>query len=173
MTTKLTTRSLLAATLILPAACDTETPTSVVVDNAFPAVGDSSVDAEVMTVYQVWWRTTLLENPVAPGAESERERTVPGSDYAYVLVAPAWDSASGRGPTRLLALRSAAALSVARGDTLHIAVGPAGFVGNCAAGTALTADDADLITTRIFPGAFSGVHYDPATCTTTPVVSSP
>jgi hypothetical protein len=158
----------LAALLLVGPGCETETPTSAVVENAFPATadaGETSVNAQV--IYQVWWRTTLFTAPVAPGATSEVERTVPGTDYAYALVAEGWDPESATLPTRLLALRSTDPLSVARGEILHISVGPSRFVGDCAAGMTLSEHDSDLITTRIFPGAFAGRRYDPATCTLT------
>jgi hypothetical protein len=67
-------------------------------------------------------------------------------------------------------VKSSAKLAVTRGSTLTIGVSDATFVGRCAAGTALSQDDADFITQRIFPGDFAAVTYDAKTCAATPVL---
>jgi hypothetical protein len=156
----LTTASLLAPL----AGCD-DTPTTAIVENGFPASGAGS--SGPTTVYEVWWVTTLFPNAVAPGSTSETERTIPAADFAYALLAPGWSPADGGRPARLIAARSANPLSVAVHDVLRIVVSPATFVGDCATGPPLDADDARFIVERIFPGDFAGVAYDPATCTTT------
>jgi hypothetical protein len=147
----------LSLLLLLAPACDTETPTSAVVDN------DST-----NTVYKAWWSTSLFATPIAASKESESERAIPATDFVYALLAPGWDPASGPAPTRLVVVRSKDPLSVVRGDELHIHVSDATFVGNCETGPLLSQDDADFITQRIFPGDFVGVAYDAATCTTVP-----
>lgn len=158
----MTIRHVAIAAALLLVACETETPTTAVVDNAMPAT---------VSVYKVWWATTLFRDPVASGAESESERTIPASDYAYAILAPGWDPASPSPPTRLVAVRTAAKLTASRGETLHIRVSDDAFVGDCAAGAPLPQDDADFITQRIFPGDFAGLVYDARTCTATPVAA--
>ena len=154
-----------AAALAPLTGCD-DTPTTAVVENSFPASGAGS--SGPTTVYEVWWVTTLFPNAVAPGSISETERTIPAADFAYALLAPGWSPVDGGRPARLIAARSANPLSVAVHDVLRIVVSPATFVGDCATGQPLDADDARFIVERIFPGDFADVAYDPATCTTTP-----
>ena len=56
--------------------------------------------------------------PVPAGAESDPNRVIPATDYAYALMAPGWDPTSDAPPKRLVAVRTKAQVSVARGDTL-------------------------------------------------------
>jgi hypothetical protein len=147
----------LSAALAL-VACDTSDPTSAVVDNGYPAP---------TVVYQVWWSVTLFADPVAAGAESDANRVVAGSDYAYALLAPNWDPTSSTPPATLIPVRTKGPLAVARGDTLHIAISGASVDGDCAAGSRLSHEDAQFIVQRIFPGEFAGADYDETTCTTT------
>ena len=153
------------------AACDTETPTTASVENDYPALADGGDPATQTVVYRAWFASTLFLDPVAPGATSGERRTVPTEDTVYVVLAVAWDPSSGASPTRLVALRSKGKLSVARGDLALIQVSPARFDGDCAAGSALSQDDADFVTQRIFPGLFAGTRYDATTCTVTPIPS--
>jgi hypothetical protein len=148
--------------------CDTENATSVVVDNDYPAVPDGGDPSNEVTVFKVWWVTSLLPDAVAPGNEGQPERTVPSSDFAYAVLAPGWDPSSPAPPTRFIAAKSNVPLGAARGDVLHVHVSDATFHGDCAAGNALSQDEADFITQSIFPGEFSRVSYDAATCTTSP-----
>jgi hypothetical protein len=147
------------------AGCNDD-PTMARVDNAFAIAGDAP-STTTMTVYKAWWVTTLFPNPIPAGASSESERTIPATDFAYVLLAPGWTPDMGGRPPRLIAAKSAAKLSVPVHDLLHIVVSDATFVGNCAAGKTLGTEDARLIVERIFPGDFTGLVYDPATCTAT------
>ena len=82
-----------ASLLATLAGCD-DTPTTAVVENAFPAVSDAAPPAPTSvyptSVYRVWWVTTLFANAIAPGASSLTERTIPAADYAYALLAPGW-----------------------------------------------------------------------------------
>jgi hypothetical protein len=162
-------KSLLLAIPLFAAlvACDTEDATTAVVANDYPAAADGGT-SDAVVVYRAWWVTTLFASSVSPGASSATERTVPGEDHAYALLAPGWDPSSTTPPTRLVPVRSATKLTVDRGATLNVVVNPVTFVGNCANGTPLSQDDADFITTRIFPGPFAGHHYDAATCTLSP-----
>jgi hypothetical protein len=156
--------ALAAASALAPlAGCD-DTPTTAVVENGFPSASGAGGPT---TVYEVWWVTTLFPDAVAPGALSETERTIPAAGFAYALLAPGWSPADGGRPARLIAARSADPLSVAVHDVLRIVVSPDTFVGDCATGPPLDADDARFIVERIFPGAFAGAAYDPATCTAT------
>jgi hypothetical protein len=150
-------------------ACDTEDPTMVVVDNDYAALPDGGDPTTEMTVYRVWWVTSLLSDAVAPGAEGQPQRTVPNADFAYAVLAPGWDPSAPAPPTRFIAARSAAKLSAARGETLHVHVSDDTFVGTCEPGKALSQSDADFITQRIFPAEFAGLAYDATTCTATPL----
>ena len=153
------------------AACDTETPTKGVVDNGYPAPPDGGDPAKQTVVYRTWWVATYFPDPVAGGATSNEVRTVPGSDYAYAVLAPGWDPASTTPPTTFVVLKSKSPLSVARGDVLHIAVSDVTFTGNCAANQPLAQADADFIAKSIFPGELAKVTYDAKTCISTPVPS--
>ncbi len=149
------------------AACSTETPTTAIVDNAYPSVPDGASNAGEVTVYKVWYGATLFRFPVAPGGESESERTELGSATAYAVLAPGWAPSSATAPTQFVAVESKAPLSVNRGDTLHIAVSDARFTGRCGGSAPLSQTEADFVTQRIFPAEFAGVHYDAATCRST------
>jgi hypothetical protein len=159
--------ALVMTTLVGLSACDTEDPTMVVVDNDFPAAGEAAAPTGGTAVFKVWWVTSLLPDPVAPGGEGLAERTVPATDFAYAVLAPGWDPSSATAPAVLLPAKSSVRLSAARGDTLHVHVSDATFVGDCAAGAPLSQSDADFIAQRIFPGELAGVVYDAATCTAT------
>jgi hypothetical protein len=157
----------LTAALVLGGGCNDD-PTMVQVENDYPLPGDTGAAADTVIVFKAWWVTTLFVDPVAPGAISEPERTIPSQDFAYVLIAPGWSPDSGGRPSRLIALKSRQPLSATAHGLLTISVSDGAFAGDCAAGGRLDADDALLIVERIFPGDFAGTVYDPATCTTTP-----
>ncbi|MEO7037796.1 MAG: hypothetical protein ABI548_27765 [Polyangiaceae bacterium] len=154
----------------LLSACETSDPTQAVFDNRYPAA--DAGPAGGMTIYKGWWSAAQLPEPVSPGAESDPVRVVKGSDYAYALLAPDWAPESGTPPPTLLAVRTTAKLSVNRGDTLDIVISDATILGNCAGGKALSQEDADFITHRIFPGEFAGLSYVAATCVTSPSAGS-
>lgn len=143
--------------LFLCASCKTEDASSAVVENGSGAV-----------IYRAWWSETLFADPIDPGAASEAFRTTPGTDTAYVLLAPGWDRASGAPPTSFVVLKSKQPLEVKRGDELHIAVSDTTFDGNCGAGSPLPPGDADFATKRIFAGELEGFDYDAATCIARP-----
>jgi hypothetical protein len=157
--------ALLCLALPLCSACASSDPTTAVLVNQYPVATDAgSADAST-TVYQAWWDVALFAEPVAAGRESDPVRVVQGTEYAYALLAPGWDPTSGMPVPPLIPIRSAQKLSAARGELLSIVISNATTVGNCAAGQPLSADDANFITQRIFPGAFTNLVYDPATCT--------
>ena len=158
-------RWLVSIALLGVVACDAEDPTTVVADNDFPVPPDGGDPTLEMTVLKVWWVTSLLPDPVLPGSEGQPQRTVPGTDFAYAVLAPGWDPSSPAPPSRFIAAKSTMTLSASRGDTLHVHVSDNAFVGNCAAGRPLSQEDADFITQRIFPGEFAGATYDATTCT--------
>ena len=137
--------------------CEGETATSALVQNSFQVGPDSGNAPSGVTVYRAWYFTTAFVDPVAPGASSDTQRTVPATDYVYAVLAPGWDPSSATPPTTLIPVRSKGKLSVGRGDTLMIDVSDATFDGNCAGGARLSQDDADFITQRIFPGQFASV----------------
>lgn len=150
-------------------ACDTEEPTKTVLENNYPAPADGGDPSAQTVVYRAWWLTTYFPDPVPAETVSTEQRTVPASDVAYAVLAPGWDPASNAPPTKLVVVKSKAPLSVARGDTLHIALSDQTFTGNCAAQQPLSQEDADFITRSIFPGEFTNATYDAKTCTTTAV----
>ncbi len=158
--------ALLAALLSL-AACGTETPTQAVAVNGYARPASRAGTSDEITVYRVWYATTLFRVPVAPGSTSDPIRTVPGRATAYAVLAPGWDPSSSKEPTTFVPVKSKRSLSVARGDTLELIVSDRTFTGRCGGSEPLDASDAEFITQRIFPGEFEGVTYDPATCTST------
>jgi hypothetical protein len=126
-----------------------------------------------LVIYQAQWQAVSFQQPVAPGASSDAQDTVPASpNTAYVLIAPGLDPATPSPPTKLVVLQSRAGFGVHLGDTLHIPVQDETFAGNCAAGSTLTQDQADFITQLVFPAAFAGLHYDASSCTTTPIADA-
>lgn len=143
-------------------ACATSDPTDAVLDNDYAA----DTDGSGVTVYSGWWSVATFLDPVPPGQESRPVRVVQGTDYGYALLARAWTPGSGS-PVDLVPVRSRGELFVERGDTLHFRVSPTSVDGDCATGVPLSQADADFITQRIFPGAFAGVTYDAATCSST------
>ena len=157
----------LAAVASGASGCD-DTPTTAVVQNGYESAADGG-SAATNAVFKVWWVTTLFPTPIAAGETSETERTIPGTDFAYALLAPGWQADSGAKPAKLIAVKSTQKLSATVHDQLTIVVSDSQFAGNCAAGSTLGADDAQRIVERIFPGDFAGVRYDPVTCSTTPV----
>lgn len=151
--------------LALGSGCDASPQTNVSLDNAFP-----SSKASPAVVYQGWWQAVSFDGPIVPGDSSGPQSTVPSSgDTAYVVLAPGWDPKSGTIPTSFTVLQSRASFGVHLGDTLHIPVDDKGFEGDCAAGSHLTQQQADVITQLVFPSVFAGLRYDAATCTTTPL----
>ncbi|HYQ46799.1 MAG TPA: hypothetical protein VER11_32740 [Polyangiaceae bacterium] len=149
------------------AGCNTSEPTTAVLSNDYPVASD----AETMAVYRGWWSVAQFAEPVLAGQVSDPIRVVRGSDYGYALLAPGWDTALGTSPATLIPLRSAEQLSVDRGELLTFRVSPSATVGDCAAGSPLTQEDADFITQRIFPVEFSGLVYDAASCSTSAIAS--
>jgi hypothetical protein len=140
-------------------ACDSATPTTLVVESGYDAAA-----ALRPVVFRVWYAATLVDEPLSSGAASEPLRTVPGTDYAYALVARGWDPASETPPAALFALRSKDKLTAHRGEELRVRVSDATFDGDCVTGHALAQLAADFVTQRIFPGPFAGGRYDAATC---------
>jgi hypothetical protein len=151
---------------LLVLGCETSDSTSAVVINEYPA------GATAVAVYKAWWSVALFADPVAAGQASDSVRVVPGTDYAYALLAPGWNPTTGTPPAALIPVRTAVRLSVERGDTLSIVISDGATVGNCSANSPLSAEDASFIVERIFPGEFAGVVYDPATCTAVPVADA-
>lgn len=156
-------RLALALASVCAASCETADPTLAVLDNAFSAPINS---ADQTTVYKGWWSVTEFPDPVGPGQSSEDERVIPARAYAYLLLAPGWNPSSPEPPTRLIPVRTKSQLSVERGDRLQIVIADDTIDGNCTNGSALSQDEADFITQRIFPGEFAGRLYDAATCAT-------
>lgn len=161
------TSTILAAAFLLIAGCNTSVPSSALIINDYPPASDAG-SADSMAVYKGWWAVAQFADPVAAGQVSDPVRVVPGSDYGYALLAPGWDPSGDTSPATLIPLRSAQKLTVARGETLNFVVSDEATVGNCSAGKPLTQEDADFITQRIFPGDFSNVSYDAASCRTLP-----
>ena len=160
-----------AGAAVAVTACETETPTRAVVENAYPELKEGGDPATQIIVYKAWWVATLFPDPVTPGQTSDEVRSVPAEDIAYAVLAPGWDPASTTPPTTLIPLRSKMKLTVNRGEVLRITVSDATFTGSCAAKQALSQEEADFITQRIFPGDFAKVTYDAKTCISTPLPS--
>ncbi|GAC1588384.1 MAG: hypothetical protein NVS3B20_16280 [Polyangiales bacterium] len=145
---------------------DSAPTTSVIlVDNYPPA------PAKPLVVYDAYWQAVSFRGIfLSPGDSSAPQTTVPASlNAAYVVLAPGWDTSSTSPPQSLVVLQSRTGFSVDLGDTLRIPVDDSGFIGNCAAGSRLTQDQADFITQIVFTKDFAGLHYDAATCATTQI----
>jgi hypothetical protein len=164
----------LSAGALETVACETPNSTYARVDNAYPIPGDASVAGAIpdggepapqTVVYRAWYSVTYFGDPIAAGEASPPQLVVTTSDTAYALLAPGWDPQSGAAPTALIAVQSKQKVFVGRGDTVTIHVSDDTFEGNCAAGSALTQDEADVITQRVFPAEFGGGTYDAKTCT--------
>jgi hypothetical protein len=153
----------------LVAACESAPATTVVLDNAYPTTSPSP-----LVVYDARWEAvSFAGSPLVPGASSAPQPTVPASsNTAYVVVAAGWDPDGGATPTSFVVLESREGYSVNLGDTLEIAVDDASFIGNCAAGSHLTAAEATFITRYVFACDFATMSYDPATCTVTPTADT-
>ena len=149
--------------------CETETPTTAVVVDGYPAAPDGGNPTTEISVFKAWYVTTLFVDGVAPGATSGEQRIVPANDYAYAILAPGWDPSSMSPPTTRIPVRSFGRITASRGEALRITVSDAAFEGNCLGGKPLSQEDADFITQRIFPGDFASVAYDAKTCTSTPI----
>jgi hypothetical protein len=142
--------------------CDTP-DTRVVLDNQYPP---STTNA--LVIFQAFWQAVSFTTAIPPGASSDSQSTVAASaNTAYVLLAPGFDPDVDATPTSFVVLQSLTGFGVHFNTTLHIPVDDTTFVGNCAAGSFLTQDQADFITQRVFASTFAGLHYDAATCTTT------
>jgi hypothetical protein len=162
------TTSLFLACLYLGVGASgcSDDPTTAIVENGFSPAADGGSNGKT-TVFKVWWSTTLFASPIAPLTRSEVERTVPATDFAYALLALGWIPEDAAPPSRLVPVRSASRMTVAAHDLLRIVVSDETFTGDCATGKPLSAEDAQFIVERIFPGDFAGGVYDPATCETT------
>jgi hypothetical protein len=159
-------RASLAALLATTGAAGGCTPysTDVVIENRY-----TSATPSPLVIYRAAWHAVSFKEPIAPGAASAAETTVPASsNTAYVVVAPGWDPASATKPTRLVVLQSRDGFHAHLDTTLHIPVDDTTFAGNCAAGSHLSQADADVLTQLVFPADFADVTYDAATCTSTP-----
>ena len=140
--------------------CD-QPHTYVVLENNYPR---STVS---LVVYHAFWQAVSFQTPVPPESSSDPQDTIPASaNTAYAVLAPGWDVTSSIAPTSLIAIQSRNGFEVHLNNTLHISVDDTTFVGNCASGSSLTQEQADLITQRVFASDFEGLSYDAATCTT-------
>jgi hypothetical protein len=156
-------RVVLALSLALVASGCDDPQTSVVLDNGY-----APYTTVPLVVYRAYWQAVSFEDPVAPGASSAPQSTVPASDNtAYVLLAPGWDPTSSAPPTSFIALQSRSGFAVHLGDTVHIPVDDTTFAGNCASGSVLTQAQADFITQLVFANDSGSFTYDAASCTTT------
>ncbi|MCL2776497.1 MAG: hypothetical protein FWD73_00735 [Polyangiaceae bacterium] len=162
---------LLAAFAALP-ACLKASDTTVTIENRYPS------SQSALVIYRASYKEVgetpgdtgaAFNQPIMPGDASDPQPVVAASDNpAYVLLAPGWSSESLSPPTSFVVLRSRAGFAVNYGDALRIPVDDIAFEGHCEAGSVLLQADADFITQRIFPVEFVNMHYDAATCTTTP-----
>jgi hypothetical protein len=68
----------------------------------------------------------------------------------------------------LIVTESIATYAAGWGDVVHIAVDDSTFLGNCAAGTFLPQEEANIVIASFFADVFANSTYDAASCTTTP-----
>jgi hypothetical protein len=158
-----------ALALVAP-GCAPPPTTTVVLDNDY-----SPSATPPLVVYQAYWQSVLFDDGGIPaGASSGALSTVPCSaNTAYVVLAPGWTPGSATRPTSFVVLQSrGAGFGVSLGDTLHIPVNDETFLGNCDAGSFLSAEQAQFITQQVFPNDFAAFTYDPATCVATPIADA-
>ncbi len=150
-----------ASLACLAIGCDTPS-TYVVLGNRYPLAATNA-----LVVYRGFWQDVAFETPIAPGSASDPQPTVPASaNTAYVLVAPGLGPSGVATPTSFVVLQSRDGFSVSLDNTLEIPVDDTTFAGNCATSGALSQEQADFVTKRVFAGDFDGLSYDAATCTT-------
>ncbi|MEI8258927.1 MAG: hypothetical protein WCJ30_24930 [Deltaproteobacteria bacterium] len=153
---------------LLGSSCDTP-QTFVLLENRY-----APSPTGALVVYRAFWHAVSFGAPVLPGASSDPQPTVPASaTTAYVLLAPGRDPSSTTSPGSFVVMQSRDGFGLHLNETLRIGVDDTTFVGNCAAGSPLTQEQADFITQRVFPGEFSTRRYDPAICLTTQVDPPP
>jgi hypothetical protein len=149
-----------SACALAATACDTP-HTDVVFDNHYPA------SPTAMVVYRAAWQAVIDNAGIPPGESSNAQSTVGASENtAYVVLAPGWDPASHTAPSSIVVLQSRQGFAVHLNNTLHIPIDDATFAGNCGAGSFLSQTQADFITQLVFPGDFTYLRYDAATCST-------
>jgi hypothetical protein len=154
----------IAVVALAPLATGCDSPhTFVVLDNDYTPPAEQAI-----VVYDAYWEAVEFQSPVLPGASSEPVPTVAASaDTAYVALAPGWDPTSATPPTSFVLLQSRQGFAVHFDDTLHIPVDDATFMGNCAAGSHLTQDQADFLAQRVFRSELGSLGYDATTCKVT------
>lgn len=142
-------------------ACDTP-HTNVVFDNDYPA-------STGLVVYRAQWQAVIDDAGIEPGEASDPQESIGASENtAYVVLAPGWDPASHTAPSSIIVLQSRQGYAVHLNNTLHIPIDDTTFTGNCAAGSTLPSQtQADFITQFVFPGDFTYLRYDFATCRAT------
>jgi hypothetical protein len=144
------------------AGCDTPHAYAVLDNGYAPSA------ALPLVVYDAFWQAIDFPTPVPPGTSSAPVSTVAASaNTAYVLLAPGWDPASSMAPTKYVLLESRDGFGVHLEETLHILVDDTHFVGNCAAGSHLSEDQALFMAEGVFRSEFGSLGYDVATCTVT------
>jgi hypothetical protein len=167
------TRTVLAVVLILPltGGCagfpDSAPTTSVVLQNGYAPTPE-----DALVIYDAHWLNVSFHGqPIAPGASSDPQPTVPASadNTAYAVLAPGWDPTGLTPPATFVLLQSRAGFAVALGESVDIAVDDVHFEGNCAAGSLLTPDQAQFVAQIVFPSDLAGLRYDASTCTTTQI----
>jgi hypothetical protein len=148
-------------------ACIDKPYTFVVLENDYPASSKTP-----LTIYGAYWESIFFPTSIPAGTSSTPQDAIPASgNTAYVVLAPGWSVDASAQPTSFIVLQSRSGLTVHLYDTLDIQVDDTTFEGNCAAGSFLTQAQADFITQIVFSSVFAGMHYDAATCTTTPVLA--
>ena len=145
-----------AVACALGSACNNDVTEAVVV-NGFPAAGTSTV-----SVYKVWYRTTLWLKPIPAGMESETLRIGTGTEPAYAILAVGLPAAGGddatdvdAGPAstpRFFLARTRDVLATGEGESKRIVLSPTSLAGPCASGAPLSREEYALIAARIFPG---------------------
>ena len=159
---------LVAVVTLAAGGCATAPTTAVVLENSYTPSLTSP-----LVIYDAFWEAVSfqVDGGIPPGASSAPQSTVACSaSTAYVVLAPGWDPTSQAAPASLVVLESrGAGFGVSLGGTLDIPVNDTTFVGNCAAGSFLSEEEAQFITQEVFPNDFANLRYDPATCAVTPL----
>lgn len=139
MSSKIATRRvvILAGALVAFAAgCETTSPAEAAVRNGFEPGASAPVIAKV------WYRSTLWTGPVDPGAESGALRVGTGSERAYAILTIG---------SRSFVAVSRDVITTSVGETKMLTFSAGESLAPCFTTNRLSAEDYELVTTRIFP----------------------
>jgi len=121
--------------------CEASSPTEAIIRNEFSSAAGTPEDAP--TLSRVWYRSTLWQQTIAPGADSERLRVGAGTERAYAILNVG---------SRSFVVVSRTPIMTPIGETTTIRFSPSETFASCFTAQSLSREDYDFVTSRIFPG---------------------